>query len=56
LDEVEGINFYVPKLTIDLVVEPIEERLRPSTPYCAKFSLNYTVIKAFQKGVVSHLS
>lgn len=52
LDEVESINFYVPKLTMDLVVEPIEERLRPSTPYSAKFSLNYTVIKAFQKGWV----
>jgi 2-methylcitrate dehydratase PrpD len=52
LDEVESINFYVPKICLDLVAEPIEEKLRPSTPYSAKFSLHYTVIKAFQKGWV----
>lgn len=52
IDDIEKIEFYVPKLTMDLVVEPLEEKLNPSTPYSAKFSLHYTVIKALEKGWV----
>jgi 2-methylcitrate dehydratase PrpD len=49
-DNINEITFYAPKLTIRLVMEPMEEKLRPSTPYSAKFSLPYTVMVALRKG------
>ncbi len=52
-DDISEIIFYVPKVVIHITMEPIEEKLRPSTPYSAKFSLPYTVVLALKKGSIS---
>lgn len=51
-EDVKEITFYLPKLSIDLVVEPLKEKVRPSTTYGAKFSIPYTAIVALNKGWV----
>lgn len=51
-DDVKEIVYYLPKVSIDLVAEPYEEKVRPRTPYGAKFSLPYIVIVALKKGWV----
>ena len=51
-EDIKEFTCYVPKLTIDLVVEPWEEKINPSDPYGAKFSLPYTVIVALKNGWV----
>lgn len=52
LEDVEECIYYVPKVAINLVVEPYEEKIKPQTPYSAKFSLPYTVVVALRRGWV----
>ena len=52
LEDIEDCVYYVPKITINLVVEPYEEKIRPTTPYGAKFSLPYIVAVALRRGWV----
>jgi len=52
-DDISEITFYVPRVVIHITMEPKEEKLKPSTPYSAKFSLPYTVILALKKGWIS---
>ena len=53
LEDIEECKFFVPRLTIHIVVEPYQEKIAPKTPYAAKFSLPYTVAVAFDRGKVS---
>ncbi|MEM2304459.1 MAG: MmgE/PrpD family protein, partial [Candidatus Methanomethylicia archaeon] len=52
LEDIEECIYYVPKVAINLVVEPYEEKIKPQTPYGAKFSLPYTVVVALRRGWV----
>lgn len=51
-EDVIEYRCYIPKIAMELIAMPWDEKLRPSTPYSAKFSLPYLVITALRKGWV----
>lgn len=51
-EDIKECTYYVPRIAINLVVEPYDEKIKPPTPYGAKFSLPYTVIVALRRGWV----
>lgn len=51
-EDIRECIYYVPRIAINLVVEPYDEKIKPKTPYGAKFSLPYTVIVALRRGWV----
>jgi 2-methylcitrate dehydratase PrpD len=50
--DVERVRLTVPEAAVGIVLEPREPKLRPRTPYDAKFSLPYTVAAALVDGRV----
>jgi 2-methylcitrate dehydratase PrpD len=51
-EDVEECTYYVPRIALNLVVEPYDEKIKPKTPYAAKFSLPYVVVVALRRGFV----
>ncbi|MDO9590986.1 MAG: MmgE/PrpD family protein [Microcella sp.] len=52
LDQVTVLEAIVPSAAVALVLEPESTRLRPLTPYSAKFSLQYSVAAMIMRGFV----
>ena len=50
--DIERVRLTVPPASVPIVLEPQEPKLRPRTPYDAKFSLPYTVAAALVDGRV----
>jgi len=50
LEDIRECIYYVPKFVINIVLEPYSEKVKPSTPYSAKFSIPYTVVVALRNG------
>ena len=51
-EDIEECIYYVPRIALNLVVEPYDEKIKPKTPYGAKFSLPYVVVVALRRGWV----
>jgi 2-methylcitrate dehydratase PrpD len=51
-EEIEECTYYVPRIAFNIVVEPYDEKIKPKTPYAAKFSLPYVVVVALRRGFV----
>lgn len=49
-EDIGEIECLVPPLVSKAICEPIEEKIRPSTPYSAKFSLPYTIALIMTRG------
>ncbi|HUJ00224.1 MAG TPA: MmgE/PrpD family protein [Usitatibacter sp.] len=53
-DEIERIECVVPALEQPLICDPIAEKMRPRTPYAAKFSLPFLVAARIADGSIGH--
>jgi len=53
-DDVERLLCVVPEIEIALICEPFAAKLRPATPYDAKFSLPFVLAAALVDGAVDH--
>jgi len=52
--QVERIECVVPEIERPLICDPIEEKLRPGTPYSAKFSLPFLIAARLVDGTIGH--
>jgi len=52
LDDIRELIFYLPITAKELVCEPYDQRIRPRSPYEAKFSVPYLAIAAIKRGWV----
>jgi 2-methylcitrate dehydratase PrpD len=52
LEDIEECIYYLPKNSMNVAVEPYEEKIKPATPYVAKFSIPYVAVVAFKNGWV----
>ncbi len=53
-DEIERIECVVPAIEQPLICDPIEEKVRPRTPYAAKFSLPFLLASRIADGDIGH--
>lgn len=53
-EEVEQLQCIVPEIELPLICEPFAGKLRPESPYAAKFSLPFLVAAALINGIVDH--
>lgn len=53
-DEVEHLQCVVPEIELPLICEPFAGKLRPESPYAARFSLPFLVAAALIDGIVDH--
>lgn len=51
---IESIMCVVPETEVPLICEPFEKKLRPSTPYAAKFSLPFLLAARLIDGTIDH--
>jgi 2-methylcitrate dehydratase PrpD len=51
-DEVERLHCVVPEIEVALICEPLALKLRPATPYDAKFSLPFVLAAALVDGAI----
>lgn len=52
IDDIETIEAIVPSAAVPLVLDPREPRVRPATPYAAKFSLQHAIAAMLLRGVI----
>lgn len=52
--DVERLECIVPEIELPLICEPYDRKLRPDSPYAAKFSLPFLVAAALTDGSVGH--
>lgn len=52
--QVEELRCIVPEIEVPLICEPMTQKLRPDSPYAAKFSLPFLVAAALTDGAISH--
>lgn len=53
-DDIERLECIVPEIELPLICEPFAEKLRPDSPYAAKFSLPFLVAAALTDGSIGH--
>ncbi len=51
-EDLRSVTIYLPKTAVDLVCKPWEHRIKPRTPYEAKFSVPYLFIAGLRNGWV----
>lgn len=52
--DVEALHCVVPEIELPLICEPFAEKLRPETPYAAKFSLPFVLAARLADGRIDH--
>jgi 2-methylcitrate dehydratase PrpD len=52
--QVASLECVVPEIERALICEPFQEKLRPATPYAAKFSLPFLLASKMADGDISH--
>jgi 2-methylcitrate dehydratase PrpD len=53
-EDIAAIECVVPELELALICEPFEQKLRPATPYAAKFSLPFLLAARIADGAIGH--
>jgi len=53
-DQIESVEGLVPEIELPLICEPYDAKLRPASPYAAKFSLPFLVASALAGDPVGH--
>lgn len=53
-DQVESLHCVVPQIELPLICEPFQRKLRPDSPYAAKFSLPFLLAAALAEGNIDH--
>ncbi|MEO7742063.1 MAG: MmgE/PrpD family protein [Usitatibacter sp.] len=54
--EIVSLHCVVPEIELALICEPFEQKLKPATPYAAKFSLPYLLAARIADGRIDHAS
>lgn len=54
--DIATLHCVVPEIELALICEPFEQKLRPTTPYAAKFSLPYVLAARVLDGRIDHAS
>jgi 2-methylcitrate dehydratase PrpD len=53
-EEIASLHCVVPEIEIGLICEPFEQKLRPASPYAAKFSLPFLLAARIADGRIDH--
>ena len=54
--DIAALHCVVPEIELALICEPFEQKLKPTTPYAAKFSLPYLLAARIADGRIDHAS